>query len=679
MSSKKTRQKKEIFRTDELLFALDIGTRSVVGVAGVPEGDKLRILAQEMQEHSGRAMLDGQIHDIDQVSRVIRSVRERVEKKLGCSMPPAAIAAAGRVLKTCQVSARRETNPEEEIRGEEIRSLEIEGVQMAREQLEGARDPEDPNRYYCVGYTVTGYWLNGYPIGNLEGHKGVSAGADVLATFLPEEVVESLYTAVRRAGLEVSCLTLEPIAAIGVTVPPDLRLLNLALIDIGAGTSDIALTRSGSIVAYGMVPVAGDELSEAVAGEYLTDFATAEAMKRALSSGSEFISYRDVLLVDREIPAEELKSFLAPHVDSLAELLTVRIMELNRRAPNAVFLIGGGSLIPGLTEALADRLELRRDRVVIRGRKTLGESLTGRMQKMDGPDMVTPLGIAVYGMKSRGQDFVEVFFNGDPLRLFQGGKLSVADVLIAAGFPSERLIGRSGKTLRYYLNGQEKILRGGSGEPAVLELNGEKVTLEAPVFPGDRIMVTGAREGEERILTAGDLISGAGPGEVIFNDAVLDVSPRILINGSPVPRDRRIRQGDRVETVEILTLGDLFRFFEIDTGGYRMLIGDRPAGEDTLLKQSDVIRLEKKEPSPEPVVPGESAGNVALQVNGQTVELPARPEGHIFVDLFETIDFDLKRPRGTINLELNGRQASYTDPLKAGDRIRIFWSEDSTE
>lgn len=678
MSSRSTRQKKEVFRPEQILFALDIGTRSVVAVAGVPEGEKLRILALEMQEHSGRAMLDGQIHDIDQVSRVIRSVRERVEEKLGCAMPPAAIAAAGRVLKTCQVSVRRDLDPEEEIPGDVIRSLEIEGVQMAREQLEDSRDPEDPNRYYCVGYTVTGYRLNGYPIGNLEGHKGVSAGADVLATFLPEEVVESLYTAVRRAGLEVSCLTLEPIAAIGVTVPPDLRLLNLALIDIGAGTSDIALTRSGSIVAYGMVPVAGDELTEAVAGEYLTDFATAEAMKRALSDGRKSISYRDVLLVDREIPAAELKEFLAPQVDSLAELLTGRILELNQKAPNAVFLIGGGSQIPGLTDALADRLGLRRDRVVIRDRKTLGDSVAGRMQKLGGPDMVTPLGIAVHGMKSAGRDFVEVFFNGDPLRLFQGGSLTMADVLIAAGFPSERLIGRSGRPLRYFLNGEEKTLRGGSGEPAVLELNGKPVALEALVSPGDRIVVTGAREGEERVLTAGDLISGSGPAEVIFNEAVLDVSPRILINGSPVPRDRRIRQGDRVETVEILTLGDLFRYFEIETTGYQVLIGELPAGEETTLKQSDVIRLLKEQP-PAPAVRKEPAGTVVLQVNGEPVELPDRPEGHIFVDLFENIDFDLKRPRGTISLELNGRQASYTDPLKAGDRVRIFWSEDSTE
>ena len=85
----------------------------------------------------------------------------------------------------------------------------------------------------------------------------------MLATFLPQEVVESLYTVVQGADMEVYSLTLEPIAAINVAIPEQYRLLNIALVDVGAGTSDIAITKNGSIVAYGMIPMAGDELTEA--------------------------------------------------------------------------------------------------------------------------------------------------------------------------------------------------------------------------------------------------------------------------------------------------------------------------------------------------------------------------------------------------------------------------------
>ena len=70
----------------ELVFALDIGTRSIIGVAGRVANDRLEVLAIEKEEHGKRAMLDGQIEDIEQVARVARRVTEKVEAKLGCRL-----------------------------------------------------------------------------------------------------------------------------------------------------------------------------------------------------------------------------------------------------------------------------------------------------------------------------------------------------------------------------------------------------------------------------------------------------------------------------------------------------------------------------------------------------------------------------------------------------------------
>ena len=85
-----------------------------------------------------------------------------------------------------------------------------------------------------------------------------------------------MISSLRMAGLEAGSLTLEPIAALTVAIPPQMRLLNLALVDIGAGTSDIAVVQRETIVAYAMVPVGGDEITERLAAEYLLDFNTAE-------------------------------------------------------------------------------------------------------------------------------------------------------------------------------------------------------------------------------------------------------------------------------------------------------------------------------------------------------------------------------------------------------------------
>src|SRR5699024_6863703 len=125
------------------------------------------------------------------------------------------------------------------------------------------------------------------------------------ATFLPKVVVESLIAALNRADLKMEALTLEPIAAIQVLIPESMRRLNVALIDIGAGTSDIALTRQGTIAAYGMVPLAGDEITEAISDHYLLDFPNAEETKRNIVNHQEDI-VEDILGFESKITYDDL-------------------------------------------------------------------------------------------------------------------------------------------------------------------------------------------------------------------------------------------------------------------------------------------------------------------------------------------------------------------------------------
>jgi len=121
---------------DELVFALDIGTRSVVGIAGIQEGDKFRIIATEIIEHKNRAMMDGQIHDIDQVAFVVNEVKEKIESRLGIQLKNVAIAAAGRVLRTSHIRVDRDVEHGREIDHELVSSLEIEGIQRAQLALD---------------------------------------------------------------------------------------------------------------------------------------------------------------------------------------------------------------------------------------------------------------------------------------------------------------------------------------------------------------------------------------------------------------------------------------------------------------------------------------------------------------------------------------------------------------
>ena len=85
---------------ENAIFALDIGTRSIIGMVGVVEEDKVRIIAIEKEEHTERAMIDGQIENIEKVTALAKKVKRRLEEKVNFQLSRVCVAAAGRALRT---------------------------------------------------------------------------------------------------------------------------------------------------------------------------------------------------------------------------------------------------------------------------------------------------------------------------------------------------------------------------------------------------------------------------------------------------------------------------------------------------------------------------------------------------------------------------------------------------
>jgi cell division protein FtsA len=380
------------------IFALDIGTRTVVGVLarGSADRDLLEIIDMEVMEHSDRSMFDGQIHDIPKVTEVVRQVKTSLETRNNCRLQHVSVAAAGRALITHRVRVAESVEGREPADTTFINSLELKAVQEAQQQIQDTY--KDNSQHYCVGYSVVDYYLDGVPIKSLEGHRGHEMGVEVIATFLPRSVVESLYAVMERSGLEVINLTLEPIAAITLAIPEKLRMLNLAMVDIGAGTSDIAISRNGSISAYAMVSMAGDEVTDEIAQHFLLDFQSAEGVKRKLFSGASSTVCRDVMGNQLTISREELCEIVRPVVERISHSIAESIIEYNQGPPKALFCIGGGSLTPGIKECLQSRLGLPESRVGIKGLED-NERLMVSVPGFTGPDYITPVGIALAGYR----------------------------------------------------------------------------------------------------------------------------------------------------------------------------------------------------------------------------------------------------------------------------------------
>ncbi len=692
---------KKAYLPEETVFALDIGTRTVIGLVGVKEGKRFKVIASEIMEHKSRAMYVGQVHDLAGVAEVVSQIKERLEKKVGFRLKSVSIAAAGRVLKACKIRVERETDPDTEISRDMISSLEIEGIQLAQARVDQEVQVSRGPRFFCVGYSVVTYYLDSYVITSLEGHRGKTIGAEILATFLPYVVVESLQEVVRKAGLEVSGLTLEPIAAINVAIPRELRLLNLALVDIGAGTSDIALTRDGTVIGYAMVPTAGDEITERLARHYLLDFNTAEKLKISVATGQKELKFTDILGKTHTVESREVLEVLRPAAEYLAQVIGEKVLELNQKTPNAVFLVGGGSQVPGLAGVLAEFFRLPPERVLVRGKDILRD-VKMDMRKFSGPELITLLGIALSTLEKMGQNFITVTVNDSKVQMLNTRRLTVSDALAVLGFNPGFLIGRKGKNISFRINGELKTVRGEYGKAAVITVNNRIANVETPLSDGDEVKITPAVNGRDAKAQIIDFVKGLKSLEAIKDGRAVLLEPGAERNGQPASIHEEIQDGDVIKVSEIIRVGDAAALMGIDPGKYRALVNGEEKGFESPLSESDRVEFVsipeheslpdsageegETELLPEEDEPGEAAQSPdssgeaqprlkSLILNGKEIYLNFDEKKYIFVDMFNYISIDLNRPKSKMVLKLNGRDASYIDEVRPGDRVEIYWED----
>ncbi|MDF2522110.1 MAG: actin-like ATPase involved in cell division [Clostridia bacterium] len=658
--------------TQNLFFSMDIGTRSVVGIVGYHDGDKFVILAHEIEEHKERAMYDGQVHDIELVAMAVAKVKQRLEQKLDVKLDSVSIAAAGRSLKTHKVFIERKTDSSVEVDNETISSLEIEAIQKAQMEIEET-DQEDGLQYYCVGYAVVNYFLHGNIIANLEGHKASSIGIEVLATFLPKIVVDSLYSVVSRVGLEVSNLTLEPIAALNVSIQSNLRLLNIALVDIGAGTSDIALTKNGTVFAFAMVPNAGDEITEKLAETYLLDFEAAEKIKISLSKKSK-IKFKDIMDISHQVTSEEVLKAIYPAVQQLAKEICAKIVEYNGKAPSAVFMVGGGSLVPGLTECIAENLQLPVERVGVR-KTSIIKDVSINDKKLAGPEFITPIGIAMTAYLNRQKDFLTVTVNDKAIKLFNSKALTVADALILVGFNPRNLIGRRGAPISFILDSEQITVKGEAGEPAQIFVNGVKASLDKVLSNGDRIIIDPAVDGRSAEIYIRDYI-GSQKGKIVYvNGVEKTLVPTIIVNGQSKDIDYRIQDQDIISIISINNIEDLLKKLDISTSDIFVTINSEDADLYSIIHNSDYIVIEEKTIAPAREEIAAAKEEMLVTVNGKQIRIAQSKDKMMFVDIFNYIDVDLTKVKGIYSLKLNGRDANYTDIIRNADNIEIEWEK----
>ena len=705
---------------EPLVFGLDIGTRSIVGTVGYKEKNKFNVVAMAVKFHETRSMVDGQIHDIGRVAEDIRTVRAELEEQLGGrKLKEVCIAAAGRVLKTAVGHADYEFSESTLINQEYIHSLDLIGVEQAHAKImeELSQKKEDSTKYYCVGYTAIKYFLNDYEISNLEAHKGTKIAADILATFLPEEVVTSLYEAVEEAGLYVTNLTLEPIAAINVAIPEQYRLLNIALVDVGAGTSDICITKDGSIIGYGMIPSAGDELTEILIKKYLIDFDTAEMLKTA-GPLKKTITYKDIMGIPQKITPAQIAKDLEGVKQDITNKIAEKIKELNGGEPvSAIFVVGGGGKYAGFTESLAKATKLPPERVALRGEEVM-QNINFAVENVKKDSLyVTPIGICLSFFDHKN-NFIFVTVNGERIKLYNNDKLTIFDAAVQYGLPNEDLFPKRGTDINFKVNGKARIARGLPGEAAVIKLNGAQVGMNSVIGADDKIEITTSTTGQPAELELGALPEFGNTIDFKINDELMTCPRFALVNGEIRLSTYQVQEGDNVEMQSFYTVEQLLAFldipkttlvyvnnskaklstkvyenfevkYELSEEDMQMSFSDLPEAEepseeeraDTSAKQEtasaavkETKPAAKKEPEKKTEIPV-AAVTRNVTVNGKPLAMTGKDK-YIFVNIFDFIDFDLTTVRGKhLVTNIDNRPADFNEELEEGAVIDVYWEK----
>lgn len=679
---------------DNLIFALDIGTRSVVGVVAENINNTLKVSKVESVFHSQRAMVDGQIEDINEVSKVVSIVKNQLESSLDVKLDKVCIAAAGRSLKTERIILERDSDIRRPISSDFKNAIEVEALQLAQDIFSKASDNDD--LFYCVGYSVLSYSLDGKIISNIVGHRGNKVSIEIIAAFLPHTVIEGLYSCMDNNNLEVVNLTLEPIAAMDLIIPSELRLLNLVLIDIGAGTSDIAISKGGSVVGYDMATIAGDEITECIMKNYIVDFNSAENIKALLSEDSENLEITNILGISQTLKKEEILESIKPSVYDLCADVASKITKLNKESPAAVFLAGGGSKIPFIKEFLSELLNIPQSRIAISDKNSIRNVNLSELDSF-GPELITPVGIAYSVILNKNYDFFSVSVNGTKVRLYSIRQMKVMDAILMSGFDSKKLIGFSGKSLRFNFNGNERYYAGEFSTPAQIYVNSSIANIETVIKPGDSIEVIPAVNGNSPVVRISDIADNSTNGSVYFNGIKVDFGTKYYVNKVEVRDDYIIGNSDSIEIVQTETINDLAQIYEIDESLYNFFANGKKVDVNTKLYNGCTIDISKKSELIEDQITGdadlktnkeinsvdeekvidEGDGCIEVTINDKKVKLPKKnDEPYIFADMLNYTDIDPSNPKGNIVILHNGKEASYTNLICSNDIIIIKWDSD---
>jgi len=379
-----------------LIVGMDIGTSKIVTIVGeiTPEGT-LEVIGVGMHDSSG--MKKGMVVNIDATVSSIQRSLETAELMADCKITSIITGIAGSHIKGANGKGMIK------IKDKEVTQADVDRVVETASSLSL---PSDQQTLHIIEqeFTIDGQEGIKKPLGM----SGMKLEVEVHIVIGAVAAVQNILKCVHRCGLEVSEMILQPLASSKAVLAEDEKELGVCLVDIGGGTTDVAIFTGGAIRHTAVIPIAGDQITNDIAMALRTPTKDAEDIKikygcalRQLANDAPIevpgVGERGTRMLSRQTLAEVIE----PRVEELYSLVQAEL-----RRSGFEDLLSSGIVITGGSSAMQGMVELGEEIFHMPVRLGLPRYVGGLADVVKTPRFATAIGLLHYGMEQQQRSAV---------------------------------------------------------------------------------------------------------------------------------------------------------------------------------------------------------------------------------------------------------------------------------
>jgi len=378
-----------------LVVGLDIGTSKIVCiVAEINDEGALEIIG--MGTHPSRGLRRGVVVNIEATVNAIQRALEEAELMADCKIREVYTGIAGSHIKSFNSHGMFA------IKDKEISQMDVDRV------VETARAVNIPTDQQILHTIPQEFIVDGQEdVRDPLGMSAVRLEVKVHIVTGAVSAAQNIIKCVRRCGLEVADLVLQPLASAMAVLTEDEKELGVCLVDIGGGTTDIAVFTNGAIRHTAVIPVAGDQVNNDIAVALRTPPKEAEDIKVQFGCAlRQLADARDMIEVPgigdrppRTLSKQTLAEFIEPRMEELYSLVQAEL-----RRSGFEELLSSGIVITGGSAAMQGMVELGEEVFHMPVRMGWPRYEGGLADVMHNPRYATCIGLLMAGLEARGRD-----------------------------------------------------------------------------------------------------------------------------------------------------------------------------------------------------------------------------------------------------------------------------------